>query len=183
MCKIYSTALLLTLFGLAAGSASAQATTEAAAMASNSAISAQAANDTSLGTAIDSELGAFNVDILADPPRNSTRSTGGVGDNLVAPVGPPPDEANRNRLEQHAGRQAGKLLLRSVPSGAEIFVNHLFVGHTPLLMFVAPGKYDIDMRGPREDSGHRTVGVVPKETQSVVIDLNQRYPSSVSIRW
>jgi PEGA domain len=183
MCKICTTAILLALFGLTAGRTSAQATTEASTMVSSSALSAQAADDTSLEAPIASDFGTFNIDILADPPRHSTESKGGAGPNLIAPVGPPPDVANRKQFEENAGRQGGKLLLRSVPSGAEIFINHLFVGHTPLLMFIAPGKYDIDMRGSREDSGHRTVGVVPKETQSVVIDLNQRYPSSVSIRW
>jgi hypothetical protein len=47
-------------------------------------------------------------------------------------------------------------------------------------MVVAPGRYKIDLRGPREESGHQTVGVMPKETETVVINLNQRYPGVVS---
>jgi hypothetical protein len=92
------------------------------------------------------------------------------------------DEKNRQDFADNAGEKAGKLLLRSVPSGAEIFINDLFVGRTPQLMVIAPGKYNIDMRGPRQESEHSTVGVMPKETQTVLVRLNQKYPASVPIR-
>jgi hypothetical protein len=100
----------------------------------------------------------------------------------MARTGPSPEEVNRKGFEDNAGQTAGKLLLRSVPSGADIFVNDLLVGHTPLLMVIAPGKYEIEMRGPRQESGHSTAGVMPKETETVVINLNQRYPAKISTR-
>ena len=96
--------------------------------------------------------------------------------------GPPPDEVNRKNFEDNAGEKGGKLFLRSVPSGADIFVNDLLVGRTPLIMVMAAGPYKIEMRGARDDSGHATVGVMPKETRTVEIDLKQRYPSSISLR-
>ena len=67
-------------------------------------------------------------------------------------------------------------------SGAEIFIDDLLVGRSPLLIVIAPGKYTIDMRGPRQESGRSTVGVMPSETQTVVINLNEKYPTSVTIR-
>lgn len=101
---------------------------------------------------------------------------------IMEPAGPPPDEKNRHDFEDNAGEEAGKLLFRSEPSGADIFINDLLVGRTPLLMIIAPGKYKIDMRGPRQESQHTTVGVMAKETQTIVLKLSQRYPASVTIR-
>jgi hypothetical protein len=49
-------------------------------------------------------------------------------------------------------------------------------------MIIAPGKYEIEMRGSREEFGHKTVGVMPKETRSVMVALHQKYPSAVTTR-
>lgn len=98
---------------------------------------------------------------------------------LFAPSGPPPEEVNRKNLEADAGPNAGKLFLRSVPGRAEVFVNGKIVGQTPLLLVVAPGKYQIEMRGPRQASGKRTIGLMPKEMQTVAITLREEYPSTV----
>jgi PEGA domain-containing protein len=102
--------------------------------------------------------------------------------HLLERCGPPPDEVNRKEFADNAGDSAGKLLLRSVPSGADVFVDGLLVGRTPLLMVIAPGPYKIEMRGARDDSGHASVGVMPKETRTVAIELKQRYPASISLR-
>jgi PEGA domain len=154
--------VLLGLLGLGAHSGQAQTVAESAATTSNSATAAQSPNPPSLK--------------MASPAKESTSP------HLTARTGPPRDQLNRKDFEDNAGVGAGKLLLRSVPSGAEIFINDLVVGRTPLLMIIAPGKYSIDMLGPRQESGHSTVGVTAKETQTVVINLNQRYPRSISIR-
>src|SRR5215472_7901638 len=53
------------------------------------------------------------------PPQNSA--------HLPVRTGPPPDEVNRKQFEQNAGPRAGKLLFRSAPSGADIFLNDLLV--------------------------------------------------------
>jgi hypothetical protein len=118
-------------------------------------------------------------------PSLTIRSAGhqAVPNNLASTTGPAPDEMNRRHFEDNAGRQAGKLLFRSVPAGAEIFINDFLVGRTPMLIFIAPGEYKVNMRGPRQESGQRVVGVTPKQTQTITIDLNQRYPGSVSLRW
>src|SRR5215472_16070096 len=54
----------------------------------------------------------------ATPAAKKTASS-----NLVATVGPPPAEVNRKALESNSGQHAAKLLLRSVPANAEVFVN------------------------------------------------------------
>ena len=122
---------------------------------------------------------------LASPAKPSVPFQSSVkrtsSQHILERSGPPPDEVNRREFEDQAGEQGGKLLLRSVPSGADVFINDLLVGRTPLLIAMAPGPYKIDMRGARDDSGHANVGVMPKATRTVAIDLKQRYPSSILI--
>jgi PEGA domain len=175
MRRIYNVAILLCLVGLAARGARGQDTSEAAAATSNSSVAAQAVKVPAVTIPNAGSQGSSPVALAS--PASPTSSP-----HLLARTGPPADEVNRKDFEDNAGDKAGKLFLRSVPSGAEIFVNDLLVGRTPLLMVVAPGKYKIDMRGPRQESGHSTAGVMPKETETVVINLNQRYPASISVR-
>jgi PEGA domain len=102
--------------------------------------------------------------------------------HLLDPGGPSAEEINRKALAQRAGSDGGKLLLRSTPSGAQVFLDGAFVGHTPLLVIVPPGKYEIQMNGPREEFGERTVGLAAKETQEILLTLPARYPEHVATR-
>ena len=167
MWGICKTAVLLTLLGFGAHSVWAQDIAESAAMNSHSAITASSV-----------KLPPVTMATTTPAPTQPAQNT---SPHLMARTGPPPDSVNRQDFENNAGEKAGKLLLRSVPSGAEVFINDMIVGRTPLLMVIAPGKYKIDMRGARQDSGQTTVGLMPKETQTVVINLNQRYPTTVAI--
>jgi len=162
MCGICTAAALVGLFGLGFGSAQGQDVAESALMTSNSTIASQSAK--------------------APAPTIAAPTSKASSPYLVARSGPTPEEVNRRDFEDNAGKDAGKLLLRSIPTGAEVFLNDRLVGRTPLLMLVAPGKYTIDMRGPRQQSGHSVVGLMPKQTQTVAIDLKQRYPTSISVR-
>lgn len=162
MGAIYKALAIVGLLTVCAQNSRAQDLAEAAAAKSNSAIISQSSK------AIASTL--------ASPAKQSSSP------HLLERTGPSPSEINRRNFEDNAGENASKLLLRSVPSGAEIFVNDLLVGQTPLLMIIAPGKYDVAMRGPRDESGRTTIGVLPKETQNVLINLKQRYPASISTR-
>jgi hypothetical protein len=101
---------------------------------------------------------------------------------LIAHDGPPAEEVNRKALEDQAGSDAGKLLMRSWPSGAQIFINGAFVGHTPLLLMVAPGKYRVEMRGEHDDIAQRTLGLLANDTQEVTLKLTARYPARISTR-
>lgn len=122
---------------------------------------------------------------LSSPPKTSSTPSNSAkppaSPHLSASDGPPPDVVNRKEFEDNAGEKAGKLMLRSVPTGADVFVNGLLVGQTPQLIVIAPGAYKVEMRGGRDDSGRATVGVMPKETSTVAIELKQRYPSKISL--
>jgi PEGA domain len=102
--------------------------------------------------------------------------------HLAATSGPPPEVVNRQALEQQAGSDAGKIMLRSVPTGAQIWINDMFVGNAPMLLIVAPGKYKIDARGPRSEHMESSVDLLPHETRKVVLTLTARYPMRVSVR-
>ena len=99
--------------------------------------------------------------------------------HLAAPTGPAPEDLNRKALEESAGKDAGKILMRSIPSRARIYVNGAFVGYTPQLFMLAPGKYKIEMRGQRDNYAERTTGLLPNDTQEITMNLTARYPLHV----
>ena len=118
----------------------------------------------------------------AAPVRDINPQQQGSSPHLLARQGPAPDETNRKAFEESAGREPGKLLMRSTPAGAQIFVNGRLVGRAPLLMILAPGKYKVEMRGQRQDYGQRTIGLLPNETQDIALTLSPLYPIRVSTR-
>jgi hypothetical protein len=109
-------------------------------------------------------------------PQNTNKSP-----HLASTQGPPPEVTNRQALEGKAGQDAGKLLLRSAPSGGQIWINGAYIGSSPMLLILAPGKYQVEMRGKRSEQGSRTVDLLPRETREVSVPLVARYPTSVSI--
>lgn len=173
-------ALLVIAFSLCAGCVQAQTATEAGTVASNSGSESQFARMPSFTSLLNDFMSPERDRSPAATPVSSKK--GGSG-SLIAPSGPPADEINRKHFEQIAGPDAGQVLFRSVPSGAAVFIDDMLVGNTPVLIFLAPGRYDVRMRGSRQQSGHRMLAVMPKETQMVRIDLSQQYPSSVSLHW
>jgi PEGA domain len=162
MRKIWRNLALLGLLGIWTHVAHAQAMAGAGMATSNSSLAASSAN--------------------SPPAKFATPAAHSSSPHLPERTGPPPSEMNRKDFEDNAGENGGKVLFRSVPDGADIFINDLLVGRTPLLMVIASGKYKIEMRGPREETGRTTIGVLPKETQTVVINLKQKYPASISTR-
>lgn len=94
--------------------------------------------------------------------------------------GPPADETNRRALEQRAGGDAAKLLLQSVPGDAMIYIDGMFVGRTPLLLIVPPGKYKLEMRGKREEFGECLFELSPNETRQLSLTLAPRYPTNLT---
>jgi PEGA domain len=124
-----------------------------------------------------------NYTVMGGSSSSATRpQTQSKSAHVADSGGPPADEANRKALEQRAGSDGGKLLLRSVPNGAQVFVDGAFVGRTPLLLIVAPGKYKIQMRGQREAFAERAVELAAKETQEIALTLAARYPEHVTAR-
>lgn len=141
---------------------------------------AQAVVETAGSTAV-SATTATSAKQLGFPstslPQNANKSP-----HLASSSGPAPEVTNRQALEQKAGQDAGKLLLRSTPSGGQIWINNAFVGNSPMLLILAPGKYRVEMRGKRSEQGSRTVDLLPRETREVSVPLVARYPTSVTIR-
>lgn len=176
--QIAGTTVLLMSLTLSAGSLWAQGTAGAAATMSSAGVSTQSDKPHS-STDSSSSHRRSSVSTFAAAVRSNKRTSA----PLIAPSGPPADEVNRKKFEENAGKYAGKILLRSAPTGASIFLNHLLVGNAPLLLFLAPGRYDVEMRGLRQESGHRSLMVTPNKTQTIVIDMSERYPPSVSLHW
>jgi hypothetical protein len=101
---------------------------------------------------------------------------------LIATNGPAPEETNRKTLEAKSGKDAGKVLLRALPVEAQIWVNGQIVGKTPLLLVLAPGKYQVEMRGSRGQTGKQTVDLLPRETREIAVKLDALYPARVKFQ-
>jgi hypothetical protein len=115
-------------------------------------------------------------------PSDATLGDKSKSPHLLASIVQRPEIANRQALEQNAGKHPGKLLLRSIPSGAQVWVNGMFVGRAPLLLIVAPGKYQVELRGERMEHAGRVVDLLPDENRTVSLTLSSRYPTRASIR-
>jgi len=72
-------------------------------------------------------------------------------------------------------------LLRSVPSGAQVWIDGALVGNTPMLLIVAPGKYRVQIRGQRLEYAERAVALLPRETVELAVPLVPRYPTRASV--
>ena len=88
-------------------------------------------------------------------------------------------EANRHALEAKAGPDAARLLVRSTPSSAQVWIDNQPVGSTPLLLIIPPGKYMLELRGSRQEAGRKELALLPKETREVTVKLELRYPTRV----
>jgi len=155
--------LLSLLLCLTPGCASGQAAAEAAGATSASATAGSGAKAPS-----------FPLDTTAGDKNKSP--------HLLAPTVQRPELVNRQALEQNAGNHPGKLLLRSIPSGAQVWVNGMFVGHAPLLLILAPGKYQVELRGQRMEHAAHAVDLLPDEIRNVSLTLSARYPTHASAR-
>ena len=100
--------------------------------------------------------------------------------HLIASAGPPPQETNVREFQARAGKDGGKVLLRATPAEAQIWVNGKIVGKTPLLLVLAPGKYEVEMRGARGETGKSTVDLLPRETRELLVKLHLLYPARVT---
>jgi hypothetical protein len=112
---------------------------------------------------------------MAQAPAEATKASAAAYDPAV-------EAANRKALEDEAGRNAGKLMLRSVPDKSPVLINGKPVGKTPLLLIVRPGVYVVEMEGgPRAGYGRQQVDLLPKENREVLIKLQPRYPAYVRL--
>ena len=89
---------------------------------------------------------------------------------------------NRKALEEQAGKNACKLMLRSTPSRADVKIDGKPVGKTPILLVLPPGQYDVAMTGPRMDHAEQKIDLLPDETREFLLPLKQLYPTTVQIQ-
>lgn len=88
---------------------------------------------------------------------------------------------NRKVLEEQAGKNAAKLMLRSTPTHADVKIDGKPVGKTPILLVLPPGQYDVAMNGPRMDHAEQEIDLLPNETREFLLPLKQLYPTTVKI--
>ena len=118
-----------------------------------------------------------SVEIMGGSGASATSS------HLQTPSGPPPQIINRRAFEQHAGPDAGKLLIRSgTPSISYVWIDDKYVGPTPVSLALAPGKHHLFLRGPRNESADSVVDVPPRGTREVAPALTTPYRSKFTIR-
>ena len=159
---------------LCAGDAAAQAVVEYGGAVSSAAVSSAAAGKLAsprlpinAATAGVVEAGAENTTSAHLPMRA-----------VADPVGD-----NRRALEAKAGKDGAKLMLRSAPNGATVWINGKEVGATPLLLVVPPGAYKVEMYSVQRESSRKQVDLLPKETREVLLTLASRYPTHVELAW
>jgi len=103
----------------------------------------------------------------------------GPGQLAAVTSGDAGEAANRKVLEDQAGKNAAKLMLRSVPDKSSVRIDGKPVGKTPLLLIVQPGVYLVEMEGgTRMGYSRQKVDLLPKEAREVVLNLQPRYPVS-----
>jgi len=148
----------------------------------NAQAAAEAAGATSIAGGVASSMRAVPFPKLptTGTPGAAVSASAASSPHLIASSGPPPQETNRKTLESKAGKDAGKLLLRATPVEAQIWVDGKIVGKTPMLLVLAPGKYQIEMRGARGQNGKRSVDLLPRETRELAVKLEQLYPGRVT---
>jgi hypothetical protein len=159
---------------LCAGNAPAQAVAEY-----GGAISSAAINSAAVGKLASSRLpiNAATAGVVETEPEKTTSAhlpVRAIGD----PVGD-----NRRALEAKAGKDGAKLMLRSAPNGATVWIDGNEVGATPLLLVVPPGAYKIEMQSVQRESSRKQVDLLPKETREVLLTLASRYPTHVELAW
>ncbi len=142
---------------------------------------AQAIAETAGATAVSGATTAAVSKTLTFPASENKTATG-TSPHLQASSGPPPQVVNRRELEAHAGVNASKLLIRSTPPVSQVWINDKFVGSTPMLLILAPGKYRVSFRGPRMESGAQSVDLLPRETRELALSLAIHYPNKFTVR-
>jgi PEGA domain-containing protein len=139
--------------------------------------SAQSAAESAGATSVAGGVAA-NAKAVQLPPVISAQPSQ-VSPHILASPSGHTVESNRQALEAKAGVDGARLLLRSMPSPAQVWVNNQPVGSTPLLLIVPPGKYSVEMRGSRQEVGRKELALLPKEIRDVAVKLETRYPTRV----
>ncbi len=89
--------------------------------------------------------------------------------------------ANCRALKERAGPDAARLALRSVPDHAQVWIDTMFVGATPLDLTVAPGTHQLEVRGVGMESSRQKVELLPKQSLQVTVSLKPYYRNKISL--
>ena len=116
--------------------------------------------------------------LMSQPSKNSGANKNYIFDSMKQGS----VKANRKALEDRAGKNAAKLMLRSAPANADVKIDGKPVGKTPILLVLAPGQYNVVMNGKRMDYGEQKIDLLPKETREFLLPLKQIYPTTVKIQ-
>lgn len=141
---------------------------------------AQAAAEYAAATSVAGGVGAGTKapKTIASPPKKKRKAK---FLHLPACTDEVNEEANRRALEAGAGEDGTKLLLRSLPDKALVWVDGKRIGRTPLLLVLAPGQYTLEMRGRRKAFARRQLEITAKDKQELVLPLASRYPTQVRL--
>jgi len=142
---------------------------------------AQAVAETA-GTTSVSAAATNSVKPVQIPKFPASANGAAASQHLIVSSGPPPQETNVREFLAGAGRDAGKVLLRAAPVAADVWVNGKIIGKTPMLLVLAPGKYQVEMRGAKGETGQSIVDLLPHETRELTVKLRQLYPGRVTVQ-
>jgi hypothetical protein len=88
---------------------------------------------------------------------------------------------NRRVLEERAGADAAQVALRSEPDHAQVWIDGLFAGVSPLDLKLAPGRHRVEMGGSGLDLRRQEVTLAAKEARTIVLSLKSQYPQRISL--
>jgi hypothetical protein len=96
---------------------------------------------------------------------------------------PTADEAaasNRVALQRSAGTEAAETSLRSVPDHVLVWIDMRFVGATPIMLKLAPGRHRVRMSAPNLQPVDESVELAPKQPKEVLLSLTPRVAATAS---
>lgn len=101
---------------------------------------------------------------------------------LAKPVGPTPQQINREWFAKNAGKKGAQLTIDASPVHSSVWIDRKFVGYSPLTLTLPAGKHHISLLGPRQEHAKREVTLMAGKKRRLDIRLPAVYPSAVSIR-
>ncbi len=118
---------------------------------------------------------------LSSTASRTQPATKSASPHLPARTGEAPEVTNRKALERRAGTDGAKLSLKSVPPNATVRIDGNPVGTTPLVLVLAPGRYSVELEGPRREFAREQVELRAQETRELALPLRSRYLTHIDL--
>lgn len=100
---------------------------------------------------------------------------------LAKPVGPPPQQLNREWFAKQAGKTGAKLTIDAVPPQSRVWIDGKFVGEAPLTLTLPAGKHHLSLMGPRQEHADQDIEIASGKPRHLEIHLTETYPNAVAI--